>query len=128
MSCCFTKNELSEAIRTLNSSISKCEKAKTKLNASSSQYKWVNRQLDALYLSVKLIARELEEQDNSIGEYSLLKLSEAAETIKHLSLKMEEMLERFMDKSPQRTLAIKRKQAFSSVLYLIDREIQSISK
>jgi len=56
----FTKEELIEARNSLDSTLSKCEKAILKLKENSSQHTLMVRRIRALHIAVKLIAGELE--------------------------------------------------------------------
>ncbi len=55
----FTKVELEEALRAINSLLSKCEKAKEKLLPGTSQYTLLNNRIKALLISSALITKEL---------------------------------------------------------------------
>jgi hypothetical protein len=56
----FTKEELEEALRAIDSTISKCEKVQPKLKEGTSQHTLLRRRIKALYISTELIKRELE--------------------------------------------------------------------
>ena len=55
----FTRIELEEAKRAIDSTISKCEKALPKLKDKSAQQTLLNRRIEALLISSELIDREL---------------------------------------------------------------------
>lgn len=55
----FTKEELEEALRAIESTISKCEKVQPKLKQGTSQYTLLIRRIKALYISSELIKKEL---------------------------------------------------------------------
>ena len=55
----YTKNDLEEALYTITSTISKCEKAFEKLKEGTSQHTLTKRRIKALYIANSLIAREL---------------------------------------------------------------------
>lgn len=55
------KHELHEALRAINSTIGKCEKAQLKLKVGTPQHTLTRRRLKAFYIAVSLIERELEE-------------------------------------------------------------------
>lgn len=57
----FTKEELSEALRAIESTISKCEKVQPKLKEGTSQHTLLVRRIKALQISAVLIKRELGE-------------------------------------------------------------------
>lgn len=56
----FTSEELIEAKRSLDSTLSKCEKAFVKLKENSPQHTLMIRRINALRISVDLIERELQ--------------------------------------------------------------------
>jgi hypothetical protein len=56
--------ELNEALRAINSTISKCEKAQTKLREGSPQHTLTKRRIKALYIATELINKELEARKN----------------------------------------------------------------
>ena len=55
----FTSEELIEAKKSLDSTLSKCEKAFVKLKENSPQHTLMLRRINALRISVDLIEREL---------------------------------------------------------------------
>jgi len=55
----FTKEELEEALRAIESTISKCEKVQPKLKQGTSQYTLLIRRIQALNIASALIKREL---------------------------------------------------------------------
>lgn len=55
----FTRAELTEALRAITSTISKCEKVQPKLRPGSSSYTLLVRRIRALQIAAALIAREL---------------------------------------------------------------------
>ena len=125
MSIFNTSQELGAARRAFSSSISKCEKAKTKLKTDSPQRKWVDRQLEAFYLAVSLIDKSLCEPKpgNANERYAEMALKEADKTLKQLIEKCEKLPEKFKSGSPQHTLAIRRLQAFHIAETLIARAL-----
>ena len=56
----FTSKELIEAKKSLDSTLSKCEKAFVKLKENSPQHTLMFRRINALRISVDLIGRELQ--------------------------------------------------------------------
>lgn len=58
----YSEEELSEALRAIRSTISKCEKVQPKLKENSSQHTLLVRRIKALQISEKLIEREMEGQ------------------------------------------------------------------
>ena len=59
----YTKEELEEALRAIDSTIRKCEKALPKLKPRTSQHTLLIRRIKALNIASALIARELENLD-----------------------------------------------------------------
>ncbi len=55
----FTKEELEEAIRAIDSTIGKCEKVQPKLAHGSSQHTLLVRRIKAFHIASELIKREL---------------------------------------------------------------------
>lgn len=71
----FTKIELEEALRAIDSTISKCEKANTKLKVGSSQHTLLTRRLKAFQIASSLIQESLKTTDEDgsyINEYRRL--------------------------------------------------------
>jgi len=118
----YMPEEMEQTARALKSSISKCEKARTKLSEASPQLKWVDRQLKAFYIAVALI--ESVHGDRDEQRFSGQELWDAAETIALLIVKCEPLLTKFKDRSPQKTLAARRIQAFQLATALIARELE----
>lgn len=56
----FTKEELTEALRSIESTTSKCKKALLKLSEGTSQHTLLIRRIKAFNISIVLIKRELE--------------------------------------------------------------------
>ncbi len=56
----FTKEDLNEALRAINSTISKCEKVQPKLREGSPQSTLIRNRLKAFYIATELIGNELE--------------------------------------------------------------------
>jgi hypothetical protein len=55
----FHKEELEEALRSIDSTIAKCEKVRPKLRPGSSQHTLLVRRIRALEIAAALIRREL---------------------------------------------------------------------
>jgi hypothetical protein len=53
------QHELREALRAINSTIGKCEKAQAKLSEGTSQHTLMKRRLKAFYIAVSLIEKKL---------------------------------------------------------------------
>lgn len=58
----YTAEDLTEALRAIDSTISKCEKAQPKLKEGTSQHTLLIRRIKALRIASDLIKRELEEK------------------------------------------------------------------
>lgn len=56
----FTNEELEEALRAIESTISKCEKVQPKLKQGSSQATLLERRIKALQIASVLIKKEME--------------------------------------------------------------------
>lgn len=56
----YKKEELEEALRAINSTLSKCEKAVFKLKDNSAQQTLMRRRIDAFRISAELIQKELD--------------------------------------------------------------------
>lgn len=56
----YTKEELDEALRAIDSTIRKCEKVQPKLKEGTSQHTLLIRRIKALNIASTLIKRELE--------------------------------------------------------------------
>lgn len=57
----FTKEEFSEALRAVNSLLSKCQKAQEKLSHRPSQFALLKNRIKALKISSYLIKKNLED-------------------------------------------------------------------
>jgi hypothetical protein len=55
----FTQQDLAEALRALESTVSKCEKVLPKLRLGSSQHTLLTRRIKALHIATTLIKRDL---------------------------------------------------------------------
>lgn len=122
----YTLEELEQAIKAFKSSISKCEKAHTKLKDGSPQKKWVDRQLEAFYIAVSLIENLPDEERHIAERYTESKLQNADKTYELLLSKCEKLLTKFEDGTPQMTLAVRRLKAFQIAAALITRELEVV--
>jgi hypothetical protein len=57
----FAKDELQEALRSITSTISKCEKTLPKLRPGTAQHTLLTRRIAAFHIASVLIAREIGE-------------------------------------------------------------------
>ena len=60
----FTKEELQEALRAIDSTIRKCEKVQPKLKEGTSSHTLLIRRIKALQISSALIKQKLESQQD----------------------------------------------------------------
>lgn len=65
---CFSKQELSEALRAIVSTTHKCEKAVLKLTEGTPQHTLLVRRIKALHISAALIQREADGLDQFAQE------------------------------------------------------------
>ncbi|MCL2159969.1 MAG: hypothetical protein FWH48_11220 [Oscillospiraceae bacterium] len=56
----YTKEELEEALRSLTSTLGKCEKVQKKLVQATSQWTLLTRRIKSFEISIDLIKREIE--------------------------------------------------------------------
>lgn len=61
----YTKEELTEALRALSSTLSKCEKAQEKLREGTSQHTLTKRRIAALKIAIDLMNEKLEKIPNA---------------------------------------------------------------
>ncbi len=61
----YTTTELTEARRSIDSTLHKCEKALLKLTPGKSQHTLTTRRIKAFQIALELINRELESTNNS---------------------------------------------------------------
>lgn len=62
----YTKEELEEALKAIDSTIRKCEKVQPKLKAGTSSHTLLIRRIKALQISSALITRELEQYNDYV--------------------------------------------------------------
>ena len=119
----FSKEELSEAARAIDSTRMKSEKAILKLKEGTAQYRLTARGIAAYALTLQLIARE---QGDSAGEvnFSQESLIQASEAFAFAATRVESILPKFAVGTPQHTLAVRRLRAFAIAQELIRRETQ----
>jgi hypothetical protein len=56
----YSKKELEEALKSLNSTLSKCEKALPKLKEGSAQHTLMVRRINSFRIAIVLVEKELE--------------------------------------------------------------------
>lgn len=142
----YTNEDIQAAIKAIDSSLRKCEKARTKLAEGTAQLKYIDRQLAAYHLALPLLEKQLStapetsaetshEQSPSTGdqlnphsssneanEEFVSAAQTALSTYEHLIEKCEKLLPKFDDGTPQKTLAIRRLAAFRMAIALISAE------
>ncbi len=122
----YAPKELEEAIRAFKSSISKCEKVQIKLKDGSPQKKWVGRQLEAFNIAVSLIENSFDEKRHMAGKYAEPELINASDTNRLLISQCEKLLTKFEDGTSQKTLAVRRLNAFEIAAAMIKRELEVV--
>ena len=60
---CDRRRELSEAIRSIESTLAKCEKVIVKLHEGASQHTLTKRRIEAFKIAIDLIRKELENEE-----------------------------------------------------------------
>lgn len=58
----YSNEDLNEALRVINSLISKCEKVQEKIRQGTSQSTLLNNRIKAFHISISLITKALEDQ------------------------------------------------------------------
>ena len=119
----YSKEELSEAARAIDSTRMKSEKAILKLKEGTTQYRLTARGIAAYSLALQLIAREQGEPQEAIL-YSKESLEQAVEAFAFATARVKSVLPKFATGTPQHTLAVRRLRAFAIAQELLRREIQ----
>lgn len=119
----YSKEELSEATRAIDSTRMKNEKAILKLKEGTAQYRLSARGIAAYSLALQLIAREQGEPQEAIL-YSKESLEQAVEALAFATARVKSVLPKFAAGTPQHTLAVRRLRAFAIAQELIRRETQ----
>lgn len=117
----YSKEELSEATRAIDSTRMKSEKAILKLKENTAQYRLTARGIAAYSLALQLIAREQGEPQEAIL-YSKESLEQAVEAFAFTTTRVESVLPKFATGTPQHTLAVRRLRAFAIAQELLRRE------
>ena len=117
----YSKEELSEATRAIDSTRMKSEKAILKLKENTAQYRLTARGIAAYSLALQLIAREQGEPQEVIL-YSKKSLEQAVEAFAFTTTRVESVLPKFATGTPQHTLAVRRLRAFAIAQELLRRE------
>lgn len=124
----FTTTELEAAQKAILSTIRKNEKAKETLSQKQSpcisQMTIVSKNLKVHYIASSLIAKALEK--DASNTYSKEELEEALQAIPIFIQRIEKVMPKFREGTPQHTLAIRRIKAFHIASALIERELAHI--
>ena len=119
----FSKGELSEAARAIDSTRMKSEKAILKLKEGTAQYRLTARGIAAYALALQLIARE-QGDDSAQAGFSTESLNQASEAFAFAATRVTAILPKFVAGTPQHTLAVRRLRALAIAQELIRRETQ----
>ena len=119
----FSKEELSEAARAIDSTRMKSEKAILKLKEGTAQYRLTARGIAAYSLALQLIAREQGGFAEKVN-FSQESLDQANEAFAFAATRVTAILPKFAAGTPQHTLAVRRLRAFAIAQELIRRETQ----
>lgn len=92
----YTKEEVAEALNTLNSFIRRCEKAQQKVVDGTSQHTLLKNRLQALY-----IVKSLVEGEECRNKYTKTELNEALLPISSIIHKCEKAQEKYIEGSRQ---------------------------
>ena len=114
----FSKEELSQAARAIDSTRMKSEKAILKLKEGTAQYRLTARGIAAYSLALQLIAREQGDSAEKVN-FSQESLDEAREAFAFAATRVESVLPKFAAGTPQHTLAVRRLRAFAIAQELI---------
>ena len=117
----FSREELSEAARAIDSTRMKSEKAILKLKEGTAQYLLTARGIAAYSLALQLIAREQGDSTEQIF-FSRESLDQASEAFAFAATRVTSVLPKFAAGTPQHTLAVRRLRAFEIAQELIRRE------
>jgi hypothetical protein len=64
----FNKKDLEDALRAVNSIISKCEKAQEKFQEGNSQHTLLKNRLKAMYISKSLLIDEISKKNQAFND------------------------------------------------------------
>lgn len=117
----YAKEELSEARRAIASTRSKSEKALLKLREGTAQRAMTERAVDAYRIAMDAIDRAMGD-DGAVPEVSREEGDIALSALALSAERVERILPRFSEGTPQHTLAIRRLQAFAIAAALIREE------
>jgi len=117
----YTREELTEALRVVSSTISNCEKMQLKFAEGTSQHTLLKNRLKALYISRSFIADE-----NVAEKYTKEELAEALRPISSIISKCEKAQLKFAEGTPHHTRFRNIIKAMNISISLITVEIDKI--
>lgn len=128
----FESEELTEAIRSIASTLSKSEKALGKLKEGTAQHTMTVRAIKAYFTAMELIGRESEASEANAkgagdfpqGKYTKEELEDALQAIASANSRCESVLPKLKPGSSQHTLTVRRIKAFSIATELIRGEFR----
>ena len=118
----FSELELREAERAIASTRMKSEKAILKLKENTAQYRLTARGIAAYRLALSLIARELGKTPEQTA-FMKEELEQAKEAFAFATERVNGILPKLAEGTPQHTLAVRRLRAFEIARELIAREV-----
>ena len=116
----ITAKELDEALPPIVSLISKSEKSKQKLKPETWQYKMLQKNINALYISIKLINKEIID----INNYTWEELQEAIPVLSSMIKRVENTKIKFSVGTSQHTLQQNRYKALCIASELVKKFLQ----
>ena len=119
----FSKEELTQAARAIDSTRMKSEKAILKLKEGTAQHRLTARGIAAYSLALQLLAREQGEPHEPIL-CAKESLHQAVEAFAFAATRVTSILPKFAAGTPQHTLSVRRLRAFAIAQELIRRETQ----
>lgn len=99
----YTDEELSEALREVSKTISKCEKMQKKFTEGTAQYSLLRNRIKAMVISKLLIESELFKKNpktEELEQYTKEELTEALRPVVSVISKCEKAQEKFAEGSP----------------------------
>lgn len=114
----YTREELSEALQVVSSTISKCEKMQPKFAEGTSQHTLLKNRIKAMYISKSLITDE-----NAMDKYTKEELIEALRPVSSVISKCEKAQLKFAEGTPHHTRLKKLIKAMYTSKSLITDEI-----
>ncbi|MEN6339641.1 MAG: hypothetical protein ABFD03_05905 [Clostridiaceae bacterium] len=121
----FTNDELSEAQRAIESSLHKSEKVLQKLREGTFSHSFTARGIAAYDLALELIQTELHKNGSIVANVqnrTVQELDDAIRFFEYARNRVEKVLPKFQEGTPQHTLAVRRIRAFEIAETLIKSE------